>query len=276
MKKAALVVFSGSGATWRGPVGGPPQLADDSAGAMDMVRTMPGPAPTPVASDTNLPARVDVVVIGGGIVGTSTALELAERGQSVLLAEKGEIGAEQSSRNWGWVRLSLRDPREIPLMIESIRIWEGLEERTGRKLGYTKCGILFAAAGEQVRFAKYQGLGNDFVLVDNRDSGVIKMSSERCAALCDRNFGIGADGVIFAMPPGLVQADDRVRGLAVLRHVEIDAYLFGLGCRLQRRRRGLLRHRNRCLLLDRALRRTSHSGAGTCERICYAAVPLSR
>ncbi|MGR3805342.1 NAD(P)/FAD-dependent oxidoreductase [Marinibacterium profundimaris] len=112
---------------------------------------MPGPSPTPVASDPTLPSRVDVVVIGGGIIGTSTALELAERGHSVLLAEKGEIGAEQSSRNWGWVRLSLRDPREIPLMIEAIRLWEGLEERTGRKLGYTKCGILFAAAGERSR-----------------------------------------------------------------------------------------------------------------------------
>lgn len=118
---------------------------------MDKVRAMPGPTPTPVTSDSSLPARVDVVVIGGGIVGTSTALELAERGQSVLLAEKGEIGAEQSSRNWGWVRLSLRDPREIPLMIEAIRIWEGLEERTGRKLGYTKCGILFNAEGEKTR-----------------------------------------------------------------------------------------------------------------------------
>ena len=71
-----------------------------------------------------------------------------------------------------------------------------------------RAATVFAAAGEQVRFAKYQGLGNDFVLVDNRDSDVIKMSSERCAALCDRNFGIGADGVIFAMPPGLVQADE--------------------------------------------------------------------
>ena len=65
-----------------------------------------------------------------------------------------------------------------------------------------------AAGSDKVQFAKYQGLGNDFVLVDNRDSDVIKMSSERCAELCDRNFGIGADGVIFAMPPGLVQQDE--------------------------------------------------------------------
>ena len=69
--------------------------------------------------------------------------------------------------------------------------------------------LALAAAGpSSCDFAKYQGLGNDFILVDNRDSSEIKMSSERCAALCDRNFGIGADGVIFAMPPGLVQEDE--------------------------------------------------------------------
>jgi len=83
---------------------------------------MTGPAVTPVASDSNLPAHVDVVVIGGGIIGASTALELAERGVSVLLCEKGQIGAEQSSRNWGWVRIAMRDPREIPLMAEANRI----------------------------------------------------------------------------------------------------------------------------------------------------------
>ncbi|MDK3019604.1 NAD(P)/FAD-dependent oxidoreductase [Pseudodonghicola flavimaris] len=107
---------------------------------------MPGPQLTPFVSDPDLPPRVDVVVIGGGIVGTSTALELAERGLSVLLCEKGEIGGEQSSRNWGWVRLSMRDPREIPLMIEALRLWEGLDARVGGATGYRRAGILFTAA----------------------------------------------------------------------------------------------------------------------------------
>lgn len=65
-----------------------------------------------------------------------------------------------------------------------------------------------ASTFPSIEFVKYQGLGNDFVLVDNRDSDTIRLSAERCAEICDRNFGIGADGVIFAMPPGLVQADE--------------------------------------------------------------------
>jgi glycine/D-amino acid oxidase-like deaminating enzyme len=106
---------------------------------------MPGPTVTPFEADRRLPKQVDVVVIGGGIIGASTALELAERGVSVLLCEKGQIGAEQSSRNWGWVRLSQRDPREIPLMIAAIRAWEGMDSRTRRKTGYAQTGILFSA-----------------------------------------------------------------------------------------------------------------------------------
>lgn len=110
---------------------------------------MPGPSVNAFDSDSILPKQVDVVVIGGGIIGTSTALELAERGQKVLLCEKGQIGGEQSSRNWGWVRLSQRDPREIPLMIEAVKAWEGLDTRTGRKTGYCKTGILFTASTDK-------------------------------------------------------------------------------------------------------------------------------
>ena len=110
---------------------------------------MPGPKVVPVQGDMHMPARVDVVVIGGGIIGVSTALELAERGVSVALCEKGGIGEEQSSRNWGWVRISWRDPREVPLMAEAIRIWQGLDARTGRDTGYKQCGIVFASLDDK-------------------------------------------------------------------------------------------------------------------------------
>lgn len=110
---------------------------------------MPGPYVTPVHGDAELPSEVDVVVIGGGIIGSSTALELAERGLRIALCEKGGIGKEQSSRNWGWVRISRRDPREVPLMAEALRLWSGLNERTGRETGYRRSGIIFTCATDQ-------------------------------------------------------------------------------------------------------------------------------
>ena len=64
------------------------------------------PVPDSVQSDEELPDSAEVVVIGGGIIGASTALELAERGVDVVLCEKGHIAGEQSSRNWGWCRNS--------------------------------------------------------------------------------------------------------------------------------------------------------------------------
>jgi diaminopimelate epimerase len=48
-------------------------------------------------------------------------------------------------------------------------------------------------------FEKYHGIGNDFVLIDNRESEIPLLSQELCASLCNRNRGIGADGVIFAL-----------------------------------------------------------------------------
>lgn len=92
-----------------------------------------------------LPGRVDVVVIGGGIVGASTALYLAQRGVSVALCEKGEVGHEQSGRNWGWVRVMGRDPGEIPLALESQRLWEGMSQLVGEDVGFARSGIVYVS-----------------------------------------------------------------------------------------------------------------------------------
>ncbi len=46
-----------------------------------------------------------------------------------------------------------------------------------------------------IRFYKYQGAGNDFILIDNRD-GQVKLNTEQVAFLCNRRFGIGADGLM--------------------------------------------------------------------------------
>ncbi|MBD2136732.1 diaminopimelate epimerase [Anabaena sp. FACHB-1237] len=51
-----------------------------------------------------------------------------------------------------------------------------------------------------LEFTKYHGLGNDFILIDNRSSLTPILTPQKSIELCDRHFGIGADGVIFALP----------------------------------------------------------------------------
>jgi glycine/D-amino acid oxidase-like deaminating enzyme len=102
-----------------------------------------GPQVETVASDTTLPKEVDVVVVGGGIIGISTALYLSDKGLRVAVCEKGHIAGEQSSRNWGWVRVTHRDMREFALAIESLKLWRTLDRTLGIDTGFTQCGILY-------------------------------------------------------------------------------------------------------------------------------------
>jgi diaminopimelate epimerase len=48
----------------------------------------------------------------------------------------------------------------------------------------------------RVSFSKYQGTGNDFILLDNRDGNYSGLGNSQVEFLCDRKFGIGADGLI--------------------------------------------------------------------------------
>ena len=103
----------------------------------------------PFEPPESIPDRADVVVIGGGIVGVSTAWFLAKQGVRVVLCEKGHIAGEQSGRNWGWVRIQGRDTREIPMMQEAFRIWDGFEEETGEDVGFVRRGCIFAARNDK-------------------------------------------------------------------------------------------------------------------------------
>src|SRR5580658_4166461 len=62
-----------------------------------------------------------------------------------------------------------------------------------------------------MRFDKYEGLGNDFILVEATDEA--EVSPARAAALCDRRLGVGADGVLLVLPP---QHPDSITRMRVL------------------------------------------------------------
>ena len=107
------------------------------------------PAPLLLIETTEtLPPAADVVVIGGGIVGACTAYYLARRGVKVALVEKGRIGAEQSSRNWGWCRQQNRDARELPMATTSLALWEAMAGEIGESVGFRRTGLLYLSNDE--------------------------------------------------------------------------------------------------------------------------------
>ncbi|SMX38072.1 NAD(P)/FAD-dependent oxidoreductase [Octadecabacter ascidiaceicola] len=109
---------------------------------------------TPIEHGGALPESVDVVIIGGGIVGVSAAIYLNRLGQRVVLLEKGRIAGEQSSRNWGWIRQQGRDPDELPIMVEARRLWQELSAQTGDTIGLVQGGITYMAK-DQVEYEKF-------------------------------------------------------------------------------------------------------------------------
>jgi glycine/D-amino acid oxidase-like deaminating enzyme len=181
------------------------------------------PRVDPVLAISELPAKADVVVIGGGIVGASIALFLAERGVSVVLCEKGEIAGEQSSRNWGWCRKAGRDHAEIPLAIESLRLWEGMNARTNAETGFRQTGIVYLCDTSKEAAQREGWLAQArFYQIDSRLIGADEIDrllpgSSRRARRVERCGPASRGGVAAAQAPWLGAAGRSRRGRAGLR-----------------------------------------------------------
>ena len=86
--------------------------------------------------------QADVLVIGGGIHGLSTALHLARAGVRVTLLEAEYCGRHASGVNAGGVRTLGRHAAEIPLALSSSALWHGLRESLGEDCGFVPSGQL--------------------------------------------------------------------------------------------------------------------------------------
>ncbi|MEU1407284.1 FAD-dependent oxidoreductase [Streptomyces sp. NPDC005728] len=90
-----------------------------------------------------LPERTDVVVIGGGVVGTSIACHLAEAGVGTVLLERGTLGSGASSATAGVLRTYFPgDPHTGGLAVRSMAAYQSFAERTGTPLGLERVGFL--------------------------------------------------------------------------------------------------------------------------------------
>ncbi|HZF17410.1 MAG TPA: FAD-binding oxidoreductase [Steroidobacteraceae bacterium] len=137
---------------------------------------------------SQLPAAVDVAIIGGGIVGAAASFFLARAGVSVLLCEKGRIAGEQSGRNWGWVRQQGRSPVELPLMIRSLALWRTLKKDLGADLDFAQGGSTYLAtdAAQLESFRPWLAIARahqlDTRLLTSSELGtVLKSGNERWA-----------------------------------------------------------------------------------------------
>ncbi len=95
----------------------------------------------------------DVIIVGGGIIGSAIAYYLAKKGTSVIVLESSDhIGNGGSSRNGGGVRQSGRDPRELPLVMYGIQnLWPGLSEELEVDCEYHQDGNLRLGKTEKHR-----------------------------------------------------------------------------------------------------------------------------
>jgi sarcosine oxidase subunit beta len=91
-----------------------------------------------------LPDYVDVVIVGGGVMGASTAFHLAEAGVSVLLCEKNELASGSTSKAAGGVRANFSDTFNVALGARSLDLFSRFQERPGYEIDLHRPGYLFA------------------------------------------------------------------------------------------------------------------------------------
>lgn len=98
---------------------------------------------------TAQPEAADVVVVGGGIMGLSTAWHLADRGvRNIVVVERAELGSGSSAKPLGGVRANFSDPGNILLGQRSLAAFERFPEQFGTDIGLQQVGYLFLCRSE--------------------------------------------------------------------------------------------------------------------------------
>ncbi|MGA6168033.1 NAD(P)/FAD-dependent oxidoreductase [Amycolatopsis magusensis] len=90
-----------------------------------------------------LPERAGVVIVGGGVIGVSSAFHLAEAGADVLLLERGALGAGSTAKAAGGVRSSFTSRVNIELGLRGLAEYERFADRFGQEIDFRRDGYLY-------------------------------------------------------------------------------------------------------------------------------------
>lgn len=96
-----------------------------------------------------LPKSTDAVIIGAGLQGIMTAINLTERGMSVVICEKGVVGGEQSGRAYSQIISYKTSPEIFPLHHYGKILWRGMNEKIGAETSYRTQGRVEVPYSEQ-------------------------------------------------------------------------------------------------------------------------------
>ncbi len=100
---------------------------------------------------TDLKATADVVIIGGGIMGASTAYHLAQRGcTDLVILEKDLLAQASTGLSAGGIRQQFSHPANIRLSQEAVRVFSRFKEQFDVDMEFRQVGYLFLAQSEQV------------------------------------------------------------------------------------------------------------------------------
>lgn len=177
---------------------------------------------------TELPARADAVVVGGGVMGASTAYHLAAAGLKdvVLLEREDQLGSMSTGQCAGGIRHQFSTETNVRLSIESIRMMEAFEQELGQTLDLNLCGYLILLTEESdlevfrgnVELQRRLGVDTQWLERDAIAEKIplVNIDGVLAATWCDR------DGL--ADPGGMVQGYGKAakaRGVTMLTGTEV-------------------------------------------------------
>src|SRR5262249_19915437 len=97
---------------------------------------------------TGLPGSASVVIVGGGVIGTSAAFHLAEAGVDVVLLERAQLGSGSTCRAAGGVRAQFSDALNIEIAQRSLRAFREFAHRPGWEIDFRQVDDLFLLSRE--------------------------------------------------------------------------------------------------------------------------------